>query len=351
MENILKYQIGSHQTLLEALNALNGFDKFDALALFVLNEDGLMVGTLTDGDIRRSLVEGYQLNEAVSNVMHEHFHFLSSNCIDVNVICSCREKGITLIPVLDERNRVVDVINLKHSRSYLPIDAILMAGGKGERLRPLTEKVPKPLLMIADKAIIDYNIDSLLSYGIKHISVTVNYLKEQIEAHFFNTYNGIDINCIREPKYLGTIGSVQFIESFYNDCILIMNSDLFTNFDYESFYMHFRENNADMSVAAIPYSISVPYGIFELNGRNICGVKEKPTYNYYANAGIYLVKKELLNLIPNDVFFNATDFIEFLIEKKKKIVRFPVTGYWIDIGKHEELARAKDLAKHLFTEV
>ena len=126
-----------------------------------------------------------------------------------------------------------------------------------------------------------------------------------------------------------------------------MNSDLFTNINYEDFYLHFEEHNADMSVAAVPYSISVPYGIFELEGREIHGIKEKPTYNYYVNAGIYLIKTKLLERMPDDVFFNATDFIEMLIHEGMKVVRFPITGYWIDIGKHEDYRRAQELVRHL----
>ena len=181
----------------------------------------------------------------------------------------------------------------------------------------------------------------------EHISVTVNYLGEQLEDHFKEPRDGIRVKCVREPQYLGTIGSIKFINSFRHDTVLVMNSDLFTNIDYEDFYLHFKEHNADMSVAAVPYSISVPYGIFELDGRNIKGIREKPTYNYYANAGIYLIRKEHLDKIPSDTFFNATDFIEMLIYKKMQVVRFPITGYWIDIGKHEDYKKAKELVKHL----
>lgn len=347
-DNLLRYQIRADQNVLEAFRMLNDFDQKDALTLFVTDEYGLILGTLTDGDIRRKLVEGYQLTDSVDRIMHKDFYFLQTDNISVKTIRDCKNKGIFLIPIIDKKGRIVDVVNLKKYKSYLPIDAVLMAGGKGERLRPITENIPKPLIKIKEKAIIDYNIDSLLSFGIKHVSVTVNYLKEQIEKHFSIPYNGISIQCIREPQYLGTIGSIKFIDKFYNDTVLVMNSDIFTNINYEDFYIHFCENEADMSVAAIPYSISVPYGVFELEGRCIQGVKEKPTYNYYANAGIYLIKKELLDLIPDDTFFNATDFIDYLLQANRKIVRFPITGYWIDIGKHEELIRAKDLAKHIF---
>ncbi|NCC54623.1 MAG: nucleotidyltransferase, partial [Erysipelotrichia bacterium] len=217
----------------------------------------------------------------------------------------------------------------------------------GERLRPLTLSTPKPLLKVGDKCIIDYNVDSLISYGMENISVTVNYLGEQLVDHYKEKRNNIQIKCVREPNFLGTMGSVKFVDSFVNDTVLVMNSDLFTNIDYEDFYLHFLDNNADMSVAAVPYSVNVPYGIFELTGRDIQGVKEKPTYNYYANAGIYLIKKKLLDLIPDGVFYNATDFIDTLIAKQHKVIRYPLTGYWIDIGKHEDYQKAQDLVKHL----
>jgi Nucleoside-diphosphate-sugar pyrophosphorylase involved in lipopolysaccharide biosynthesis/translation initiation factor 2B, gamma/epsilon subunits (eIF-2Bgamma/eIF-2Bepsilon) len=347
MKNYSKYLIKENQSVLNALKKLNDFEKDDALTLFVLDDKDCMLGTLTDGDIRRSLVAGLRLEEAISSIMHRNFHYLDDRKISVQCIHSFKEKGVILVPVLDSNRKIVDVINLKSQKSYLPIDAVLMAGGKGERLRPLTEKIPKPLLKVGSKAIIDYNIDSLLSYGVRHISVTVNYLHEQIEEHFAINRNGVMISCVHEPKYLGTIGSVRLVDNFYNDTVLLMNSDLFTNINYEDFYLHFKDHKADMSVAAIPYSISVPYGILELDGRDIKGVREKPTYNYYANAGIYLIKKKLLNRIPQGVFFNATDFMEMLIHEKLKVIRFPITGYWIDIGKREELERASEMAKHI----
>jgi len=239
------------------------------------------------------------------------------------------------------------VFNLKQKKSVLPIDAVLMAGGKGERLRPLTEKTPKPLLKIGKKAIIDYNIDNLINYGVENIHVTTNYLAEQIEEHFKDERQRIKVNCFREKEFLGTIASVKLIPNIQNDEILVMNSDLFTNIDFEDFYRHFLEKDADMSAAAIPYSINVPYGIFELEGRNIQGIKEKPTYNYYANAGIYLIKKTLLDLIPDGAYFDATDFMDLLISKGKTVVRYPLIGYWIDIGKQEDYRKAQDFAKHI----
>lgn len=334
-------------SLLDALKKISSI-KEGPLVLFAVDKEQRMIGTLTDGDIRRALVRGVGVECPVSEAVHLHFNFLRKNINDDVVnLRHQRDLKMKLVPILDEENHIVEIINLEKYRTKLPVDAVLMAGGKGERLRPLTERTPKPLIKVGDKCIIDYNVDSLISYGLKHISVTINYLGEQIERHFCVERDGVKINTVREPKYLGTIGSIKFVETFYNDTILVMNSDLFTNIDYEDFYMHFKQHDADMSVAAVPYVVKVPYGVFNLEGREIKGVTEKPTISYYANAGIYLIKKERLNLIPENEFFNATDFMDKLITNGFKVIRYPISGYWIDIGQHDELERAREIVKHI----
>ena len=330
----------------EALVTLNQITS-DTQTLLVVDEDQKLVGTLTDGDIRRGLILGAELSDSVSTIMHKDFKFILECEYDVALVRKFRDKRILFIPVLDEKHHIVDVLNLKKMKSALPIDAVLMAGGKGERLRPLTEMTPKPLIKVGEKCIIDYNIDNLITYGVKHLNVTVNYLGEQLEEHFAEPRNGVQVRTFREPKFLGTIGSIKFVDTFHNDYILVMNSDLFTDIDFEDFFLHFREHDAEMSVAAVPYNVNIPFGILDLDGRNIKGLLEKPKYNYYANAGIYLIKKSALAEIPEDTFFNATDLIEKLIDLGKSVIRYPLKGTWIDIGQHADLAKARDLVKHM----
>ena len=346
MENI--HIISEKKTLLEALKQINSLAP-EPLVLFVVDEQQRMVGTLTDGDSRRALVAGASVSDTIDTVMLRNFRYMTTdNVEDVKEIRHQKEMKMKLVPILDRGNHIVDIINLEKYKSRLPFDAVLMAGGKGERLRPLTLETPKPLLKVGDKCIIDNNIDRLISYGVKHISVTVNYLKEQIEEHFSVPRGEVKVQTVCEPKFLGTIGSIKFVENFYNDTVLVMNSDLFTNINYEDFYLHFKEHDADMSVAAVPYSVQVPYGIFKIEERrNITGLVEKPTYDYYANGGIYLIKKSALDLIPEDTFFNATDLIEALIAAGKKVIRFPLNGTWIDIGNPQEYKRANELVNHM----
>lgn len=339
--------ISQNITLLEALSRINTLAP-EPLVLFVMDADGRMVGTLTDGDSRRALISGVSVNDKVEKIMHRNYNYMNVEDItNVAEIRRQREKKMKLVPILNEKRQIVEIINLDKYKTRLPIDAVLMAGGKGERLRPLTEKTPKPLLKVGDKAIIDHNIDRLINYGVKHISVTVNYLGEQLEEHFREPHEGVQVQTVREPKFLGTIGSIRFVQKFFNDTVLVMNSDLFTNINYEDFYLHFKEHDADMSVAAVPYDVDIPLGILNLEGRNITGLSEKPHFGYYANAGIYLIKRSALDLIPEDQMFHSTDLVEALISSGKKVIRFPIGGTWIDIGTPQEYRRANDMVKYI----
>lgn len=346
MKNYTSHLIYSSASLKDGLIAIN-LIMDEILCLFVIDDKQMLVGTLTDGDIRRALISGISLSDSIESAMNKEFVKLNMYEVSPEEIKKFRTQGIKLLPCVDNEGKIFKVYNLVNKQSILPVDAVLMAGGKGERLRPLTDKTPKPLLKVGNKAIIDYNIDRLIHFGVEQIHVTVNYLAEQIEAHFAKEKDGIQITCVREPKFLGTMGSVKFVPKFYHDTVLVMNSDLFTNIDLEEFYHEFAKSDADMAVAAIPYSVSVPYGIFELDENNIKGLREKPTYNYYANGGIYLIKQKLLSLIPDETFFDATDFIELLIAEGYKVIRFPLIGYWIDIGKPEDFRKVQEFVKHI----
>ncbi len=267
---------------------------------------------------------------------------------DIKKVIEYREGSFRILPILDKDDRVVNVINFREIRSYLPVDAVIMAGGKGQRLHPLTEKTPKPLLKIGNKPIMEHNIDRLSLYGIDDFWVSVKYLGEQIEAYFGNGQDkNINIEYVWEAEPLGTIGAVAEINNFEHDYILVTNSDLLTNLDYEHFFLDFLSQDADLAVVTIPYQVNIPYAVLETLNGNVKSFKEKPTYTYYSNGGIYLMKKSALQFIPKGKFFNATDLIEILIEDMKKVVSYPLSGYWLDIGKHEDFEKAQNDFKQI----
>lgn len=224
-----------------------------------------------------------------------------------------------------------------------------MAGGLGKRLLPLTANTPKPMLPLGDKPIIEHNIDNLISYGVENIYISVSYLSEQIIDYFGNGQKkGVSINYIFEDKPLGTIGAVRNFDNYQNDHILVMNSDLFTNINFEKFFIEHTLENADITVATIPYEVAIPYAILEHDKNNVLAFKEKPHNTYFANAGIYLIKKEVLNYIPKNEFFNMTDLMQTILDKKQKLIHFPIYGYWIDIGQHADYQKAQEIVKHFF---
>lgn len=224
-----------------------------------------------------------------------------------------------------------------------------MAGGKGTRLMPLTKDTPKPLLKVGDKPIIEHNIDRLANFGIDQQFISIKHLGHLIKDYFGNGENkSINIKYITEEKPLGTIGAISTVqETLLHDVQLVMNSDILTNINYEEFYTEFINEEADFAVATIPYEVKIPYAVLVTEGKNITNFKEKPTYTYYSNAGIYLMKKDIIKLIPKNKFYNTTDLMEDLIRRGKKVISFPILDYWLDVGKHDDYQKAQEDIKHL----
>lgn len=330
-----------------ALEKLNTLGK-DAI-LFVINDKTELFGSLTDGDVRRGLLKGFNIDSKIDDIIQSNPRFIRKGERNITKLIDYRTNNFKILPVLaKDSDQIVNIINFRKLKSYLPIDTVIMAGGKGTRLLPLTEKTPKPLLKIGDKPIMEHNIDRLASYGIDDFWVTLNYLGEQIKDYFKNGFSkNIKINYVWENQPLGTIGSVSQIDNFEHDYILVTNSDLLTNIDYEAFFLDFVDKDADLSVVSIPYKVNIPYAVLELKSGQVESFKEKPTYTYYSNGGIYLMKKEVLKNIPKETFFNATDLMQKLIQNNKNVVTFPLMGYWLDIGKHEDFDKAQDDIKSL----
>lgn len=346
MRNFRDHLLFSGSTIKQALIQLDVLAK-DAI-LFIIDQQEKLIGALTDGDVRRGLIKGISIDDTVNSIIQNNPKFIRRGERDINKVIEYREGNFRILPVIDKNDKVVNVINFREIRSYLPVDAVIMAGGRGQRLQPLTDATPKPLLKVGGKAIMEYNVDRLALYGIDDFWFSVKYLGEQIESHFGNgNQHNIHIDYVWEEEPLGTIGAVSKITNFSHDYVLVMNSDLLTNLDYEHFYLDFINQDADFSVVTIPYNISVPYAVLETTNGEIKSFKEKPTYTYYSNGGIYLMKKSVLNFLPKEAHFNATDLMEKLIQENKKVVSYPLLGYWLDIGKHEDFEKAQIDIKHI----
>ena len=345
--NDKKHILYKNETVRDALIKLNDLKK--NTILIIADEDDKLIGSLTDGDLRRGFIQGLTFDNSLMDYLQPDPLFIYEDEVHTSDLNNLRLRNFMVIPIVNREMKIVKILNLTEIQSVVPADVFIMAGGKGSRLMPLTENTPKPMLHVGDKPIIEHNIDRLIKYGIKNIYLSVNYLAEKIEDYFQDgSDKGVNIKYVHEDKPLGTLGSVKLVEELENDYVMVMNSDLLTDIDFNGFFQTFLKSGADMAVATTSYNVQVPYGVMEVdNGNYVNALKEKPSYTYYSNAGIYIIKKELLSLVPHNEFYNVTDLMEALIEEGRKLVSFPILGYWLDIGKHDDFKQAQEDIKSL----
>lgn len=348
MRSIVKQlKIREDNSIAIALRKLNEIRDLSRLILFVVNENDKVIGSLTDGDIRRSLAKDELINKPVSKICNRNFEFVYA---DNNLLSlkSYKKKNILILPVLNQEHQLVEVIDLNKTKAVLPLECMIMAGGRGKRLSPLTDNIPKPMLPLGSKPIIEHNIDHLISFGIKKFYISVKYLGDQIVEYFGDgSEKGVSIHYIWEDMPLGTAGALSLVENFDTEHVLLMNSDLLTNVDFEEMYLNMLDNKADMIVASTEYKVDIPYAVFETKGNKVKAFKEKPSYVYQSNAGVYILNKNLINKIPKDTFFDITDLMQNLVEEGGRLIYDPILGYWIDIGNPTDYKQAQEFIKHL----
>ncbi len=336
--------INKNASILDALEQLNSLTD-GVMTLITVNANGQIDGTVTDGDIRRAFLKGETLQSNVSTAAHHDFSYITP-AYEVDRIKQARIKGIKLLPIIDDNCQLISLLDLTQVETVLPLSAILMAGGKGERLRPMTLTTPKPLLKIDGMPIIDYNVRNLSRCGITDVTVTTRYLAEQLYDHFSQPVFGINVKCVTEDQPLGTIGAASLISRPDEGDTLVMNSDLLTTLSLEEMFIFHKAEQADVTIAAIPYSVSVPYAILTTDQRRVLALEEKPTYSYYANGGIYIFSNKLLNSIEPNTPTDAPQLIERAIAQGGKVMYFPVDGTWIDIGSPADFRHAEELMRH-----
>jgi NDP-sugar pyrophosphorylase family protein len=261
------------------------------------------------------------------------------------------EMGVRQIPLVDDEGRVADVALLSELvKEYeLPLRAIVMAGGYGTRLRPLTDELPKPMLPVGDRPLLEIIVDRLREAGIRHVNVATHYKSEMIAEHFKDGQGfGVDIRYVKEDQPLGTAGALSMLEES-DEPLLVINGDILTRVDFRAMLHFHHEHKSDLTVAVSQYEFRVPYGVIETDGVAVTGMSEKPLVRQFINAGIYLLNPSIRRLIPNGQHYDIPDLIERLLEEGRPVVCFPIREYWLDIGKSDHYDQAKvDVASGRF---
>lgn len=347
MPNTQMHIIYERETVRDALIKLNDL-RSDAI-LFVCDHENKLLGSLTDGDLRRGFIRGMGFNDPLMDYVQPEPLFIYEDELHLADTNTLKARHFLIVPIVNRKEEIINILNLRVNYSLIPADVIIMAGGRGQRLMPLTTRTPKPMLHVGEKPIIEHNIDRLIKFGIRNIHISVNYLADQIKSYFGDgSKKNVSIHYICEEKPLGTFGSIKLAESLEHNYFLVMNSDILTNIDFAHFFQTFIRSGADMAIATTSYHVEVPYGVVEVDNANfVSSLKEKPRYTYYSNAGIYIAKKELLTMVPDDQFYNVTDLIEVLINNGRKLISYPILGYWLDIGKHEDYKKAQEDIKYI----
>jgi dTDP-glucose pyrophosphorylase/CBS domain-containing protein len=324
----------------------------------VLDPEQHLIATVTDGDIRRAILAGLDVTLPVRELLDRRPASSSRAPItapvgtpDATLLHIMTESSVRHIPLLESDGRVVDVALLSDLvKEYeLPLRAVVMAGGFGTRLRPLTEELPKPMMPVGTKPLLELIVEQLRDAGVRQVNVATHYKGEVISEHFKDGQNfGVDIRYVKEDQPLGTAGALSLLEES-DEPVLVINGDILTRVDFRAMLNFHREHQADLTVAVKQYELSVPYGVILTDGVSVTGISEKPIVKQFINAGIYLLNPAVRRLIPNSEPYDIPDLIQRLLNEGNPVVCFPIREYWLDIGKADHYDQAQsDIAAGRF---
>lgn len=314
-----------------------------------------MTGTITDGDIRRALLGKYGLDTSVKELLSRKASSPYAQPVtallgtdNAALLQLMQEHEVHQIPMLDEDNHVVGLVTLDEllPNQVLPLQAVIMAGGYGTRLRPLTEELPKPMLPVGDRPLMELIISQLRRTGIRRVNVATHYLPEKIKEYFGDGRDfGIELRYVTEDRPLGTAGALGLLETPENP-LLIINGDILTRVNFKAMLDFHKENKAALTVAVRKYDMNVPYGVIESDGAFVRALVEKPLLHFLVNAGIYLLEPSVHRYIPNGQHSNMTDLIQRLLDDGHTVASFPIMEYWLDIGNNVDYAQAQEDVKN-----
>jgi dTDP-glucose pyrophosphorylase len=338
----------SDSTIKEALLLIDSGAMRIAL---IVDDSEKLIGTLTDGDIRRGLLNNLALSDSIESVIFRTPTICKITDSKEKILETALAKKIYQIPIVDEYGMLVGIEEVE---TLLKSDSktnrvVLMVGGLGTRLRPLTDHTPKPMLKVGDKPILETIILNFKKHGFTNILLSVSYKAEVIESYFGNGSNfGVNIEYIHEEKRMGTAGALSLMRERLNEAFFVMNGDLLTNLNFENMMEYHLKNSSLATMGVREYDFQVPYGVVNVDGKNILSIEEKPTHHFFVSGGVYVLDNQVLDLIPNNEYYDMPTLFENVIAKKMKSLSFPIREYWLDIGRLEEFKKANDEYHEVF---
>ncbi|ARJ66540.1 alcohol dehydrogenase [Magnetospirillum sp. ME-1] len=310
----------------------------------VVDANDRLLGTVTDGDIRRGLLRNANLDAPVSAVMQTKPRTASVTETPENMRAQLEASLLNHLPIVDPHGRVVGLVlarELRTKQPEYPNPVVLMAGGLGNRLRPLTEETPKPLLRVGNKPLLETILERFIRNGFRNFFISVNYKAEMIKEHFGNGSRwGCRIDYLEEDRRLGTAGALTLLPEGLDVPLIVMNGDVLTKTNFASLLDFHAEQRADATICVREYDIQVPFGVVNAEGHRMTGIVEKPTHSFLVNAGIYVIGPKVLPLLTKGQGADMPDFLNRLSESGKEVAVFPLREYWIDIGRMDDLVRA-----------
>lgn len=347
MYKIDEIKINQNASIKEALEVI---DKGAIKVAVVLSDDGLLLGMLNDGDIRRALLKGMSLGDSIAGIINKHPVVANINDTKERILELANEKKLHQIPIISNGK----LVGIQDIREFLapknkPNKVILMVGGLGTRLRPLTNDMPKPMLDVGNKPILHTIVENFAKYGYTDIIMCVNYKSEIIKEYFGNGDKfGVKIEYVLESQRMGTAGALSLLQKRPKDDFFVMNGDLLTNVNFEYLHEYHKDSNALASICIRKYEMQVPYGVVNVRANKVTSIEEKPTQSFFVSAGIYMFSPIVLDFIPKGVFYDMPTLFSDLLKHDFPIHPFPIREYWLDIGRMDEYRRANDEYEGVF---
>ncbi len=342
MKNIENIKLKPSATIKEALILI---DKGSMQIALIVDENNKLLGTLTDGDIRRGLIKGLGLNSSIETIIFKSPTVVNLNSTKEEILQLALIKKLHQIPVVDDDGKVIGIQQIDEllKPKIKTNKVVLMVGGLGTRLRPLTENTPKPMLKVGNKPILQTIVEKFAQYGYTNIIMCVNYKSDIIQDYFGDGKQfGVDIEYIFEEQRMGTAGALSLLSKKPTEPFFVMNGDLLTNVNFEHLHDYHLENNSIATMCVREYDFQVPYGVVKVDDNKILSIEEKPIHKFFISAGIYMLSSESLDYIPQNEFYDMPTLFEKLINESKNTISFPLREYWLDIGRIEEYKKANE---------